>query len=276
MKKIMTLAVCGILLLTSCVKGFDEVGPEPTPDPTPTPTPTNNKATQEEIDANVVKVFGTTFSADQDWSSTKKYTISVTADAPMEDIAKVQILTEAPYFNEDARVLNEAEISKGQTVSLTYDCPSEYTDLVAACVDSKGIYYVAGFKAGDTDVKFTEPAKARTRAAYDLPTLPDPAGLKMKYKNSYLTYNAMRARMAGQEGEEAVIDPWKDSEWDNERIWMLSNEGGNGTWKVEKSAIYRDVTITDAEKQGLIGWKERKRWYLQDNESEHHPYISCI
>lgn len=251
MKKIMTLAVCGILLLTSCVKGFDEVGPEPTPDPTPTPTPTNNKATQEEIDANVVKVFGTTFSADQDWSSTKKYTISVTADAPMEDIAKVQILTEAPYFNEDARVLNEAEISKGQTVSLTYDCPSEYTDLVAACVDSKGIYYVAGFKAGDTDVKFTEPAKARTRAAYDLPTLPDPAGLKMKYKNSYLTYNAMRARMAGQEGEEAVIDPWKDSEWDNERIWMLSNEGGNGTWKVEKSAIYRDVTITDAEKQGL-------------------------
>ena len=55
MKKIMTLAVCGILLLTSCVKGFDEVGPEPTPDPTPTPTPTNNKATQEEIDANVVR-----------------------------------------------------------------------------------------------------------------------------------------------------------------------------------------------------------------------------
>ena len=250
MKKLLSIAVLG-LILSGCVKGFDGTEPEPVPTPEPTPTPTNNKATQEEIDANVVKVFGTTFSANQDWSSTKKYTISVTADAPMEDIAKVQILTEAPYFNEDARVLNEATVSKGQSVSITYDCPSEYTDLVAACVDSKGIYYVAGFKAGDTDVKFTEPAKARTRAAYDLPTLPDPAGLKMKYKNSYLTYNAMRARMAGQEGEEAVIDPWKDSEWDNERIWMLSNEGGNGTWKVEKSAIYRDVTITDAEKQGL-------------------------
>ena len=250
MKKLLSLAVLGFLL-SSCVKGFDGTEPEPVPTPEPTPTPTTNKATQEEIDANVVKVFGTSFSANQDWSSTKKYTISVTADAPMDDIAKVQILTEAPYFNEDARVLNEAEISKGQTVSLTYDCPSEYTDLVAACVDSKGIYYVAGFKAGDTDVKFTEPAKARTRAAYDLPTLPDPAGLKMKYKNSYLTYNAMRARMASQDGEDAIIDPWKNSNWDNERIWMLSNEGGNGTWKVEKSAIYRDVTITDAEKQGL-------------------------
>ena len=38
MKKIMTFAVCGILLLTSCVKGFDEVAPEPTPTPSPEPT----------------------------------------------------------------------------------------------------------------------------------------------------------------------------------------------------------------------------------------------
>lgn len=251
MKKIMTLAVCGILLLTSCVKGFDEVGPEPTPDPTPTPTPTNNKATQEEIDANVVKVFGTTFSADQDWSSTKKYTVSVTADAPMDDIAKVQILTEAPYFNEDARVLNEATVSKGQSVSITYDCPSEYTDLVAACVDSKGIYYVAGFKAGDSSVKFTEVAKARTRAAYSLPDLPTASGLKMKYRNSALSYNAIRAQKAGQDGEDASINPWLNSNWNNERIWMFNNEGGNDTWKVERQTIFREVTITDAEKQGL-------------------------
>ena len=247
----MTLAVCGILLLTSCVKGFDEVGPEPTPDPTPTPTPTNNKATQEEIDANVVKVFGTTFSADQDWSSTKKYTVSVTADAPMDDIAKVQILTEAPYFNEDARVLNEATVSKGQSVSITYDCPSEYTDLVAACVDSKGIYYVAGFKAGDSSVKFTEVAKARTRAAYSLPDLPTASGLKMKYKNSHFSFNAIRAQMAGTEGASNTIDYWKNSDWDNERLWMLSNEGGNSTWKVEKQTIYRTVTITEEEKSGL-------------------------
>lgn len=251
MKKIMTLAVCGILLLTSCVKGFDEVGPEPTPDPTPTPTPTNNKATQEEIDANVVKVFGTTFSADQDWSSTKKYTISVTADAPMDDIAKVQILTEAPYFNEDARVLNEATVSKGQSVSITYDCPAEYTDLVAACVDSKGIYYVAGFKAGDSSVKFTDVAKARTRAAYDLPDLPAANGLMIKYKNSALSYNAIRAQMAGKDGEKASINPWLNSNWNDERIWMLNNTGGNSTWRVERQTIFRNVSITDAEKQNL-------------------------
>ena len=250
MKKLLSMAVLG-LILSGCVKGFDGTEPEPTPTPDPTPTPTNNKATQEEIDANVVKVFGTTFSADQDWNSTKKYTISVTADAPMEDIAKVQILTEAPYFNEDARVLNEAIVSKGQSVSITYDCPSVYTDLVAACVDSKGIYYVAGFKAGDNSVNFKKAAKARTRAAYDLPEFPTASGLKMKYKNSHLSFNAIRALKAGLDGANASIDPWENSNWDNERLWMLSNEGSNSTWKVEKQTIYRTVTITEEEKAGL-------------------------
>ena len=249
MKKLMTLAVLGTALLTSCVKGID--APEPEPTPTPDPTPTSNKATQEEIDANVVKVFGTSFSPNQDWSSTTKYSVSVTADAPMADIAKVQILTEAPYFNDDARVLNETTTSKGQTVTLTYDCPAEYTELVAACVDSKGVYYIAGFKAGDAQVTFQTAAKARTRAAYDLSTLPDPAGLKMKYRNSALSYNAIRAQKAGQDGEDASINPWLNSNWNNERIWMFNNEGGNDTWKVERQTIFREVTITDAEKQGL-------------------------
>ena len=240
MKRFNVLAVISTLLLASCIKGADYMGPESTP---------TNKASQDKINVNAAKVFGTSFSADQDWSSTKKYTVSVTADAPMADIAKVQILTEAPYFNEDARVLNEASAKNGQTVSITFDCPSEYTELVAACVDSKGVYYVAGFKAGDSSVSFT--TRASTRAEYDLPAFPDVSGLKMYYKNSHLTYNAMRARMAGQEGEAANIDPWKNSNWDDERIWLLSNKGGNSTWKVEKQAIYRKVSMTDAEKVGL-------------------------
>ena len=248
MKKLLSIAVIG-LVLSSCTKGFD--APEPTPDPTPEPTPTNNEVTQAEIDANVANVFGTTFSPNQDWSSTTKYTVTITADAPMSDIAKVQILTEAPYFNEDARVLNEATTSKGQSVSLTYDCPAEYTELVAACVDSKGIYYVAGFKAGDAQVNFQKAAQARTRAAYDLPAFPAISGLKMKYRNSALSYNAIRAQKAGQDGEDASINPWLNSNWNNERIWMFNNEGGNDTWKVERQTIFREVTITDAEKQGL-------------------------
>ena len=240
MKRFIVLAVICTVLLASCINRADYMGPESTP---------TNELSQDKINVNAAKVFGTVFSADQDWSSTKKYTVSVTADAPMADIAKVQILTEAPYFNEDARVLNEASAKNGQTVSITFDCPSVYTELVAACVDSKGVYYVAGFKAGDSSVSFT--TRASTRAEYELPAFPDVSGLKMYYKNSHLTYNAMRARMAGKEGESDVIAPWKNSNWDDERIWLLSNEGGNSTWKVLKQAIYRTVTMTDAEKVEL-------------------------
>ena len=240
MKRFNLLSVISTVLLASCIKGPDYMGPESIP---------TNKSTQDQINVNAAKVFGTTFSADQDWSSTKKYTVSVTADAPMTDIAKVQILTEAPYFNEDARVLNEASASNGQTVSITFDCPSEYTELVAACVDSKGVYYVAGFKAGDSSVNFT--TRANTRAEYDLPAFPDVSGLKMKYRNSILSYNAIRAKKAGLDGESDNIKPWKDSNWENERLWMFNNVGGNTTWKVERQTIFRDVTITDAEKQGL-------------------------
>jgi hypothetical protein len=126
-----------------------------------------------------------------------------------------------------------------------------YTELVAACVDSKGIYYVAGFKVGDSSVNFQNVAKARTRAVYDPEDLPEPSNLKMQYKNSYLSYNAIRAQKAGQSGENANINPWKDSNWNNERIWMLDNSGSTTTWTVNNSTIYRSTSITQGEISGL-------------------------
>ena len=257
MKKIFLFSVIG-LMLTSCMRGFDESEV----------VPVNNKATQEQINANVSNVFGTTFSPNQDWSSTTKHTVTIVADAPMNDIVKVQILTEAPYFNEDARVLNEAPVSNSQSISLTYDCPSDYTELVAACVDSKGVYYIAAFNAGDTQVNFQK--RAMTRASYsDLPELPAASGLKMKFKNSHLSFNAIRTINAT---ENENLAPWLNSNWENERIWLLTNAGGNSTWKVEKQTIYRTVTITDEEKQGLEtilsavgGKKGRDKYYKEMN-----------
>ena len=38
MKKLLSIAVLGLVLLSGCVKGFDGMEPEPTPEPTPTPT----------------------------------------------------------------------------------------------------------------------------------------------------------------------------------------------------------------------------------------------
>ena len=258
MKKLFLLSVIGLMTLSGCVKGFQ--GPEDIP-------PVDTGTSQEDINANVSKVFGTTFSPDQDWNSTTKHTITVVADAPLYDITKVQILTEAPYFNENARVLNEAATSKGQSVSLTFDCPAEYTELVAACVDSKGVYYIAKFTAGDTKVNFQQ-TTATTRATYPgLPELPTPDGLVMKYKNSHLSFNAIRTLNAT---ENEKLASWQNSNWENERIWLLTNSGGNSTWKVEKQAVYRTVSITDKEKENLeaildaVGGKEGRNQTYKD------------
>ena len=67
MKKMTTFAAIGLLVLASCSKSTDLYQPEPE---VPTPvTPTEPEITQEDINANVQKVFGVTFDPNHDWNS---------------------------------------------------------------------------------------------------------------------------------------------------------------------------------------------------------------
>ena len=86
------------------------------------------------IKDNAKKVFGD-IDASQDWNSISSHAVTVTANANLRDVVKVQILTESPYLNPHATVLNEVEVTKGQTVALRYDAPNVYSRLIAACVD---------------------------------------------------------------------------------------------------------------------------------------------
>ena len=81
-----------------------------------------NAVTKEDIQANVASIFGT-IDPEQDWNLIKSGTVTITADAPLSDIVKVQVLTESPFFNKDAKVLCEADVKSGETVSLTYEAP---------------------------------------------------------------------------------------------------------------------------------------------------------
>ena len=67
------------------------------------------------IKENAVKVFGD-IDPNHDWNMVKSGTVSITADADLNDIVKVQILTESPFCNDDAAILNQATVQKGQTV----------------------------------------------------------------------------------------------------------------------------------------------------------------
>lgn len=130
MKQIALFTGVGLLVLTSCVKDFDA----------------ESYARQKEeakINENAKLIFGDIDPA-QNWNSISNGTVTVQADAALSNIVKVQILTESPFLNNNAKVLAEADAQQGQTVTLNYQAPNVYEKLVAACVDNKGHYYIQG------------------------------------------------------------------------------------------------------------------------------------
>ena len=218
MKRITNLAILALFGLSSCTQEF-------TYDPT------------QEIQENAENIFGL-IDPNQDWRTTTSGTVTVTANADLSDIAKVQILTESPFFNDQAKILAEAEVTAGQTVTLSYDAPRSNTRLIAACVDSNGKYYINGFNIGDENVSFrsfSAPAATRgasfTRASADLPDL---SAISLDFNNSFSSYNAERTlKNSGS---------WKDSNWGDDRLWQFSGTISSNDWKISNSTIYRNAT----------------------------------
>lgn len=229
MKKVLYLTVGCVLALSSCTKyDFDM----------------DRSTVSKEHAENILGMID----PNQDWSSVNNGTITVTADANLDDIVKVQILTESPFMNTNTRVLAEVDVQKGQTVTLTYDAPNIYDRLIAACVDSKGHYYIKGFDLNEGQVSF-QSIVARTRGvakASDYPT-----NLTLNFSNSVKSYNAMRtiaANDAAASGDadfqkwvnDSHINLWAGKKWENERLWMVSGSG-NSTWKVVDNTIMRTI-----------------------------------
>lgn len=222
MKKITNWFIVALLTLSSCAQEFNY-------DPT------------EEINENAQNIFGI-IDANQDWRTYTSGTISVTANADLENIAKVQILTESPFFNDQAKILAETEAVAGQTVVLNYDAPRGNTRLIAACVDNKGKYYIKGFNLEDKEVSFRSytPAATRafgfTRAAADLPDL---SGVGLDFNASFRSYNAIRSTSNNN---------WKGKNWENDRLWQPTGSGNAGSWTIANSTIYQDApTLTEDE-----------------------------
>ena len=231
MKKITNLAILALLGLSSCTKEF-------TYDPT------------QEIQENAENIFGL-IDPNQDWRTTTSGTVTVTANAPLSDIAKVQILTESPFFNDQAKILAEAEATAGQTVTLSYDAPRTSTRLIAACTDNNGKYYIQGFNIGNKTVSFkssSAPAATRsaaiTRAGEDLPNI------SLDFSNSFLSYNAERA--ISNKNKSWTYTNWKDSNWENDRLWQLTGSGNSNGWTISNSTIYRNTVALSTEEEATL------------------------
>lgn len=222
--KVHFLVFAAIILLTGCSKQKDFYDEE----------------AQAKI--NAVKLLGPIDSR-HDWSTIYKGTITVNANAGLDDIVKVQILTESPFFNSDAKVLNETDVKKGDKVTINYDAPKTSTQLVAACVSSKGAYYIQVFKPGDEEVSFTHAKSRLTRASgSEAPNI-----TSIKLSAPHKTFNALRAECGETcEINGTTYDLWGDGSWVNDQVWQPAdgNVFNNG-WKMDteknRGIIYRDI-----------------------------------
>ena len=164
----MAFAVCGTLLFTSCVKGFD--GTEPTPDPTPTPS----GVTDEELKKYAEDLLGFTIPDNQDWNTTTSGTVTFNVTSAVKSVA---ILAEIALEDEEGeayntmKVLNKSETNNNTSLTLCYDVPSKNEGLYAAFYTDEDCVYK---KIEGNSVSFDQvPSKTRglTRAV-TLPTGP--------------------------------------------------------------------------------------------------------
>ena len=133
-----TFAAIGLLVLASCSKSTDLYQPPVEPEiPTPV-TPTEPEITQEDINANVQKVFGVTFDPNHDWNSTVSGEVKIIANST---IKKVQVLVCVSEIDEEGEtvtsmnIMNEAELNGATTITLNYEAPKDNLGIYVAFID---------------------------------------------------------------------------------------------------------------------------------------------
>ena len=166
MKKFLSLATLGLVLLTSCVKGFDGMEPEPTPTPDPSPS---SGVTEEDIQANFEKIFGVPYSTEQDWITTTKGSVNVKANSAIKKVAIMALVAQTDEDGESFNsmtVLNEAETNGQSSLNINYDAPGKNEGLYAAFYTANSCYYE---KIEGNSVSLGSPAKTRGIDVFPFP-----------------------------------------------------------------------------------------------------------
>lgn len=250
MKKLPLFLLASSLMFVNCINHETE-------------TDVNIPLNMTKVTGNALRIFGN-IDSKQDWSSITQGSVTVTADADMDDIVKVQILTESPFCNGNAAVLNEATVSKGQTVKLVYDAPNVYDTLFVACVSKNKNYYIKAFAVNDSEVSFSETANARmTRAGEQYPDL---SAIVLGAPEKSI--NALRAEASAADPEKPYViiydksdkekngsnrinSSWADGSWANDQLWAAKDGSSNG-WTIANGNITK--TITEKTDLNTLQW----------------------
>ena len=235
MKKIMTFAVCGILLLTSCVKGFDEVAPEPTPTPTPEPTqPTKVPNTFDFSTVQKVKL-------NIDYSAFKTYGpvfFGVYTQNPFVTIE------DAPddQWNEDVTPIFEDYTDANGKYSATIELPTYAQHLYIATGN-----FFTGMLLMEADVQngtvsavakneTVASSRAVTRATGPGELTDDLSTLNMTHKVTSLTDNTITDR---------IYKDWKN--W----LGKWNSASGYPDYMLDKTKVDSKLIISDSEMNNL-------------------------
>lgn len=226
MKKISNWAIIALLAFSSCAKEF-------------------NYDPSEEINENAENIFGI-IDPNQDWRNITSGSVTVTANASMDNITKIQILTESPFFNDQAKILAEADVTAGQTVKLNYDAPRSNNRLIAACIDSNGKYYIKGFNIEDENISFSSSTPATTRGlgiTRASSSLPDLSTISLDFSSSFKSYNAIRSTKNSE---------WIGKNWEKDRLWQPVGSVSSNGWTMSNSTIYKDAPILSPEDSATL------------------------
>ena len=219
-----------------------------------------------EIKEDVVKhnaelTLGVTIDPNHTWNTTLSGTVTVTADADLEDIVKVQILTESPFFNNEAVILNEVEAHNGDRVTLSYDAPDFYEELIAACVNKDGLYFIKSFSTQSTEINFSNRFVAGTRAASGNLNISAIVLNGANAKQSFAAGRTIFANLAKSNEDTWLknysrnknIYLWEGANWEKELLWQASSNGDIGSsWRIQDGTVVRDVDgISEDEKNQL-------------------------
>jgi hypothetical protein len=137
--------------------------------------PQDTRMTDEQRVSYAENTLGITIDKRQDWMLSQDYKVCVVANAALQDIKKVSILTGNPYL-ESVQVLASMPVTDNGKVDVTFRAPLSNKLLHAACVNSKGEMHTAAFVAGDDSVYLVKPqtsksVKAMTRGIVDEQTV---------------------------------------------------------------------------------------------------------
>lgn len=146
---------------------------------------------QQQIESNMLAVFGTKFDTNHDWCVTSSGNIKITGIPSEIDKVQLMVFIEETDTTTSMLVLNEADVNGQSTVSLAYDAPSDNLGVYVSFISGASFKLVP---VRSETVDFNDKAMTRNTAVdYSIPRI-----TPILYSDVTESYASQRGWLPGQ------------------------------------------------------------------------------